>query len=40
MSVTDNRISITEALLMAETRLDELPKAKAKDIIDVASKEV
>ena len=40
MSVTDNRISITEALLMAETRLDELPRVKAKDVIDVASKEV
>jgi hypothetical protein len=40
MSVTDNRISITEALLMAETRLDELPRAQSKDVIDVASKEV
>jgi hypothetical protein len=40
MSVTDNRISITEALLMAETRLDELPRVKAKNVIDVASKEV
>ena len=40
MSVTDNRISITEALLMAETRLNELPRVKAKEIIDVASKEV
>ena len=40
MSVTDNRISITEALKMAETRLNELPRVQSKDVIDVASREV
>ena len=40
MSVTDNRISITEALKMAETRLSELPRVQSKDVIDVANREV
>jgi hypothetical protein len=40
MAVTDNRISITEALKMAETRLSELPRVQSKDVIDVVSREV